>query len=66
MGRNQRGRGTFIVKVVSTENATWQGNVTWAEKYKIQNFHSALELMKMLDAAISDDSGEDFVWQIKS
>ncbi len=61
MGRNQKSRGTFIVKVMSTENATWQGNVTWAEKNKIQNFRSALELMKMLDAAISDNNGEGFV-----
>ncbi len=61
MGRNQKNRKTFIVKVMSTENATWQGNVTWIEKNKGQNFRSALELMKMLDAAIDDNNGEDFV-----
>ncbi len=61
MGRNQKNRKTFIVKVMSTDNATWQGNVTWIEKNKGQNFRSALELMKMLDAAIDDNNGEDFV-----
>lgn len=61
MERSQKTRKTFIVKVMGTENATWQGNVTWAEKNKVQNFRSALELMKMLDAAISDNNGEDFV-----
>ena len=61
MGRNQKNRKTFIVKVMGTENATWQGNVTWIEKNKGQNFRSALELMKMLDAAIDDNNGEDFL-----
>ncbi|WP_418752109.1 hypothetical protein [Frisingicoccus sp.] len=61
MGRNQKNRGTFIVKIMGRENATWQGNVTWAEQNKVQNFRSALELMKMLDAAVRDNDGEDFI-----
>lgn len=61
MGRNQKSRETFIVKIISAENATWQGNVTWIEQNKVQNFRSALELVKMLDEAISESNGEDFV-----
>lgn len=61
MGRSQKKQGTFIVKIMSTQNSTWQGNVTWVEQNKVQNFRSALELMKMLDAAISDNNGESFV-----
>lgn len=59
MGRSQKNRGTFIVKVLSTENATWQGSVTWAEQNIVQNFRSALELMKMMDAALVDIEGEN-------
>ena len=59
MDRSQKNRRTFIVKVMGTENATWQGNVAWAEKNKERNFRSALELVKMLDAAICDSNGED-------
>ncbi|WP_418747518.1 hypothetical protein [Frisingicoccus sp.] len=61
MGRSQKKQGTFIVKIMSTQNSTWQGNVTWVEQNKVQNFRSALELMKMLDAAISENNGESFV-----
>lgn len=61
MGRSQKKQETFIVKIMSTQNSTWQGNVTWVEQNKVQNFRSALELMKMLDAAISDNNGESFV-----
>jgi len=59
MGRNQRNQGTFIVKIISAENATWQGNITWVEQNVVQNFRSALELVKMLDAVISDQRGEN-------
>ena len=61
MGRSQKKQGTFIIKIMSTQNSTWQGNVTWVEQNKVQNFRSALELMKMLDAAISENNGESFV-----
>lgn len=60
MGRSQKKQGTFIIKIMSTQNSTWQGNVTWVEQNKVQNFRSALELMKMLDAAIGDNNGDGF------
>ena len=50
-------KGTFIVKVVDTQNSTWQGSVTWVEKQRMQNFRSALELIKLIDGAI-DESNE--------
>ncbi len=59
MDRTKKSKGTFIVKVVDAENATWQGTVTWAEKNVVQNFRSALELVKMLDTAISGSSEEE-------
>ena len=36
---------TFVVKIVSQQNSTWQGSVTWTEEKKVQNFRSALELL---------------------
>ena len=47
--------GTFIVKIVSRSNATWQGSVTWADKNKTQHFRSALELLKMIEGALDDN-----------
>ena len=47
--------GTFLVKIVNSQNATWQGSVTWVEEQKVQNFRSALELLKLIDGAISQN-----------
>lgn len=55
MNGNKKRQETFIVKIKGTENATWQGSVTWIEQNKKQNFRSALELMKMLDAALKEE-----------
>ena len=46
--------GTFIIKIMNTQNSTWQGSVTWVEEQRTQNFRSALELLKMIDGAIDE------------
>lgn len=54
---NQTGeQATFIVHVQYRQNATWQGQVVWAEKKITKNFRSALELLKLIDNAL-DESG---------
>ena len=45
--------GTFVVKICYCENNTWQGYVVWAEKNKKEYFRSALELMRLIDDALS-------------
>lgn len=45
-------RATFVVHVMYRQNATWQGNVLWAEKGQNCNFRSALELLKLMDSAL--------------
>ena len=57
IGRN-KDKGTFVVKILSKQNATWQGNVTWVEEQKTQNFRSALELIKMIDEALDEEKDE--------
>ena len=47
-----RNKGTFIVKVMNTQNSTWQGSLTWVEEQKTQNFRSALEMIKMIDGVL--------------
>ncbi len=43
---------TFVVHVMYRQNATWQGNILWAEADKECNFRSALEMIKLIDSAL--------------
>lgn len=43
---------TFIVHVISQENSTWQGQVTWLDERETCSFRSMLELIKLMDAAM--------------
>lgn len=54
-GGDEKNKGTFIVKIMNRKHSTWQGNVTWVEEEKAQNFRSALELLKMIDEALDQD-----------
>lgn len=65
---NKKGEeGTFIVQVKYRQNATWQGQVVWAEENKKMYFRSALELLRLIDdalrleadAAADDDKTEE-------
>ena len=52
--QDKRGKqGTFIVQVQYRQNSSWQGQVIWAEENKREHFRSALELMKLIDSAMS-------------
>ena len=39
--------GPFVVRILNTQNATWQGEIFWAERQRLQTFRSALELLKL-------------------
>ena len=43
---------TFVVHIISQENATWQGQVTWLGRKETMNFRSFLELVKLMDNAM--------------
>ena len=49
---------TFEITVKFRQNATWQGQILWAEKNLKQNFRSVLEMLKLMDEALLED-GED-------
>lgn len=52
-------KGTFAVQVQYRQHATWQGTVFWVEKNETQQFRSALELLKLIDGALEEDTGAD-------
>ncbi|MDD3193201.1 MAG: hypothetical protein PHE47_05030 [Oscillospiraceae bacterium] len=55
---------TFTVQVQFRQNSTWQGTIAWMEGKKIQQFRSALEMIKLMDNALAESSGSDAVdWE---
>ena len=44
--------GTFSIRILFRQNASWQGSVRWLEENKEKQFRSALELIFLLDSAI--------------
>ena len=57
MKKHQGDKGTFIVRIQYRQNASWQGQVTWAEKDKTVPFRSALELLKLIDSTAVESEG---------
>lgn len=55
----EKGKGTFVVKVLNTQNATWQGTINWLEGERTEAFRSALELIKLVDSALSPKEEEE-------
>lgn len=54
--KNQVGqKASFIIRVNSRQNATWQGSVSWTEKGVTKYFRSALELLKLIDSALLEE-----------
>ena len=58
--KNRGDKGTFIVQVMYRQNATWQGQVIWAEENRSVRFRSALELMKLMDEAMTSTRAVTF------
>ncbi len=48
---------SFAVQIIHTQNATWQGTVSWVGAKQTVPFRSALELLKLIDSVVSDEEG---------
>ena len=51
-------KASFIVRVTSRQNATWQGSISWTERGVTKHFRSALELIKLIDSALDEEEGQ--------
>ncbi|MDR2933518.1 MAG: hypothetical protein LBV27_10490 [Oscillospiraceae bacterium] len=56
---DKRRKETFVVQIQFQQNASWQGTLTWTDQKKVQRFRSTLEMIKLIDEALSDKSGDD-------
>lgn len=43
----------FVIHILEQENATWQGQISWLNEKETKNFRSMLEMVRMMDAALS-------------
>jgi hypothetical protein len=48
---------TFLLSIYFRQNVSWQGTVLWAERGQSANFRSVLELIMLMDGALS--AGEE-------
>ena len=44
---------TFTVRILFRQNASWQGSVVWVEGRQEERFRSALELVLLMDSALT-------------
>ena len=59
-GMKQTGeRETFVVRILNTQNATWQGTVTWTDGKRMESFRSALELIRLIDSTLLEQGAPD-------
>ena len=48
-----------MVRILNTQNATWQGTVTWTDGRRTESFRSALELIRLIDSTLLEqEEGE--------
>lgn len=52
-------RDTFVVQIMDSQNATWQGTVTWTEGRQTKPFRSALELLKLIDSSLNEHTQQE-------
>lgn len=45
----------FIVEINDAKNQRWQGKVEWVQGKRKQNFRSVLELLQLIDSAVSEE-----------
>jgi len=48
---------TFAVRVIFRQNASWQGSVSWLEEGREESFRSVLELILLMNSALSGTEG---------
>ena len=48
-------KSTFEISVKFMQNNTWQGEIHWIENDRKQNFRSVLEMLRLMDEALTAD-----------
>ncbi|WP_312280098.1 hypothetical protein [Oscillibacter sp.] len=54
-GPEQGRAATFSLRILFRQNASWQGSVRWLEGRREESFRSVLELLLMMNSALSQE-----------
>jgi hypothetical protein len=46
-------QGTFVIRILNRQNATWQGTVACVDRKEEKTFRSLLEMIKLIDSALA-------------
>lgn len=52
-------KSVFFIQITDTQNASWQGTITWTDGRKAENFRSALEMIKLIDSAVHENEPQE-------
>lgn len=47
-------KATFVVDVLFHQHASWQGTIHWADKGRVKNFRSVMELLFLMDSVLRE------------
>jgi hypothetical protein len=48
-----------MITVRENDDKIWQGDITWIDNNRTQQFRSALELLNLINSALEDDREEE-------
>lgn len=48
----------FLIEIKSQENHSWQGTINWLKENRKEHFRSAIELIRLIDSALLEQSEE--------
>lgn len=60
------GGSTFLIRILYTQNATWQGTIEWIEGEKTKTFGSALELVSLINETLEKNMSTNCGSKIRS
>jgi len=55
--RSVRSSCTFGIKIQNSQHATWQGYIHWIDVNEKQYFRSVLEMLTLMDEALTETDG---------
>ena len=59
MNPEKKKKQTFVVEIVDHQKYTWQGQVHWIQGNRKVSFRSVLELLHLMDSAMTEGEEEE-------